>query len=57
MEGVSTNSKGLKSWFEACFSTLQKVGKAFMFPIALLPVAGLLLGIGAAFTQPQMIDV
>ncbi len=57
MEGVSTNSKGLKNWFEACFSTLQKVGKAFMFPIALLPVAGLLLGIGAAFTQPQMIDV
>ena len=56
MEGVSTNSKGLKSWFEACFSTLQKVGKAFMFPIALLPVAGLLLGIGAAFTQPQMIS-
>lgn len=56
MESTSTSNKGLKSWFEACFSTLQKVGKAFMFPIALLPVAGLLLGIGAAFTQPQMIS-
>lgn len=56
MESISTSKKGLKGWFEACFSTLQKVGKAFMFPIALLPVAGLLLGIGAAFTQPQMIS-
>ncbi|MFM1581090.1 PTS transporter subunit EIIC [Helcococcus bovis] len=32
------------------FKYLQKIGKAFMLPIALLPAAGLLLGIGGAFT-------
>ena len=31
------------------FSILQRVGKAFMLPIALLPAAGILLGIGGAF--------
>lgn len=30
------------------FSFLQKIGKALMLPVAVLPVAGLLLGIGAA---------
>ncbi len=30
------------------FGFLQKVGKALMLPVAVLPVAGLLLGIGAA---------
>ncbi len=30
------------------FSNLQKVGQAFMLPVAMLPVAGLLLGIGSA---------
>ncbi|MBQ9784798.1 MAG: PTS transporter subunit EIIC [Clostridia bacterium] len=33
------------------FSVLQRVGRAFMLPIALLPIAGLLLGIGASFTN------
>lgn len=37
------------------FSVLQKIGHSFMLPIALLPFAGLLLGIGASFTNPQMI--
>ena len=32
------------------FEVLQRVGRAFMLPIALLPIAGLLLGIGASFT-------
>jgi glucose PTS system EIICB or EIICBA component len=30
------------------FSFLQKIGKSLMLPVAVLPVAGLLLGIGAA---------
>ena len=30
------------------FGSLQKVGKALMLPVAVLPVAGLLLGIGSA---------
>lgn len=37
------------------FSVLQRIGRSFMFPIALLPVAGLLLGIGSSFTNEQMI--
>ena len=28
------------------FGVLQRVGRSFMLPIAILPVAGLLLGIG-----------
>jgi PTS system D-glucosamine-specific IIC component len=38
------------------FSLLQRIGQSFMFPIAILPVAGLLLGIGASFSNPQMIS-
>ena len=34
--------------FTNAFGFLQKVGKALMLPVAVLPVAGLLLGIGAA---------
>jgi PTS system glucose-specific IIC component len=34
--------------FKLIFSGLQKIGKALMLPVAVLPVAGLLLGIGAA---------
>ncbi|MBS2023239.1 MAG: PTS transporter subunit EIIC, partial [Deltaproteobacteria bacterium] len=34
--------------FKGAFAFLQKVGKALMLPVAVLPVAGLLLGIGAA---------
>lgn len=37
------------------FSVLQRVGRAFMLPIALLPIAGLLLGIGASFTNAEMV--
>lgn len=33
------------------FEILQRVGRAFMLPIALLPIAGLLLGVGASFTN------
>ena len=34
--------------FKNAFAFLQKIGKALMLPVAVLPVAGLLLGIGAA---------
>ncbi|CDY79137.1 PTS system, glucose-specific IIB component / PTS system, glucose-specific IIC component [Caballeronia glathei] len=33
--------------FKHAFGVLQKVGKALMLPVAVLPVAGLLLGLGA----------
>ncbi len=38
------------------FSVLQRVGRSFMLPIALLPVAGLLLGIGSSFTNGAMVS-
>ena len=38
------------------FSVLQRVGRAFMLPIALLPIAGLLLGVGASFTNAAMLE-
>ncbi len=38
------------------FGVLQRVGRSFMLPIAILPVAGLLLGIGGSFTNATMIQ-
>lgn len=46
------NSKG-----GGTFGVLQRVGRSFMFPIALLPVAGLLLGIGSSFSNPTTIEL
>ncbi len=37
------------------FKQLQKLGKAFMLPIAILPAAGLLLGIGGALSNPNTV--
>ena len=50
-KNLSTKTLGKSS----CFSILQWVGQSFMFPIALLPIAGLLLGIGASFSNEKMI--
>lgn len=38
------------------FSVLQSIGRSFMLPVAILPIAGLLLGIGASFTNPTTIQ-
>ncbi|MFD3158041.1 PTS transporter subunit EIIC [Haloimpatiens sp. FM7330] len=38
------------------FKNLQKIGKAFMLPIAILPAAGLLLGIGGALSNPNTVN-
>ena len=38
------------------FGILQRVGRSFMLPIAILPVAGLLLGIGGSFTNETMLE-
>lgn len=45
-----------KKRFSGTFSVLQRVGRAFMLPIALLPIAGLLLGVGASFTNTTMLE-
>ena len=38
------------------FGILQRVGRSFMLPVAVLPIAGLLLGLGASFTNPTTIE-
>ena len=38
------------------FGVLQRVGRSFMLPIAILPVAGLLLGFGGSFTNETMLN-
>ena len=38
------------------FGVLQRIGRSFMLPIAILPVAGLLLGVGSSFTNATMIE-
>jgi len=39
------------------FGYLQRIGKALMVPVAILPAAGLLLGIGAGLQQPTLTQV
>ena len=38
------------------FGVLQRVGRSFMLPIAILPVAGLLLGLGSSITNTTTIE-
>ena len=38
------------------FGVLQRVGRSFMLPIAILPVAGLFLGIGGSLTNETMLE-
>ena len=38
------------------FGVLQRVGRSFMLPIAILPVAGLLLGLGGSLTNETMLE-
>ncbi|MGP4042513.1 glucose-specific PTS transporter subunit IIBC [Gracilibacillus sp. D59] len=38
------------------FGTLQKVGKALMLPVALLPAAGILMAFGTSFAQEQWVE-
>ena len=47
--------KGELKMKDKIFGVLQRVGRSFMLPIALLPVAGLLLGIGSSFTNETML--
>lgn len=39
------------------FGFLQRIGKALMLPVALLPAAGLLLGIGSMFKDPHFLSM
>lgn len=42
--------------FKNLFGTLQKVGKALMLPVAILPAAGILLAFGNALQNPALIS-
>ncbi|WP_144557475.1 glucose-specific PTS transporter subunit IIBC [Shouchella miscanthi] len=42
--------------FKKLFGNLQKIGKALMLPVAMLPVAGLLLGIGVALQMEETLS-
>ncbi|MGG1680078.1 glucose-specific PTS transporter subunit IIBC [Neobacillus sp. NRS-1170] len=43
--------------FKNAFGVLQKVGKALMLPVALLPAAGILLALGAALVNPALLNI
>lgn len=38
------------------FATIQQVGKSFFLPVSVLPIAGLLLGLGSSFTNQTTIE-
>ncbi|MEK3770609.1 glucose-specific PTS transporter subunit IIBC [Paenibacillus sp. FSL R5-0887] len=42
--------------FKKLFGVLQRVGKALMLPVAILPAAGLLLGIGNMLVNPDFLQ-
>ena len=54
-EAVIKNKKRRKEG-GGSFGVLQRIGRAFMLPIALLPIAGLLLGVGASLTNASMLE-
>ncbi|MHC0551671.1 glucose-specific PTS transporter subunit IIBC [Salinicoccus sp. CNSTN-B1] len=43
--------------FKKLFGQLQRIGKALMLPVAILPAAGVMLGIGAAMQTDAMVDL
>jgi glucose PTS system EIICBA or EIICB component len=42
--------------FKKLFGQLQKIGRALMLPVAILPAAGILLGVGTALQNPTLIQ-
>ncbi|MCF0148813.1 MAG: PTS transporter subunit EIIC [Clostridium sp.] len=44
-------------FFKKSFGVLQRIGKAITLPIALLPVAGLLMGIGTLFENQDFLNM
>jgi len=43
--------------FKNLFGILQKVGKALMLPVAILPAAGILLALGNALQNPDLVEI
>ena len=38
------------------FAAFQQLGKVLMTPVMLLPIAGILVGIGSAFTSKNLVE-
>lgn len=49
-------SGGIREMKDKIFGILQRVGRSFMLPIAILPIAGLFLGVGGSFTNETMLE-
>lgn len=47
-EEIANSPNGILKLFHFIFGFLQKIGKSLMLPVSVLPVAGLLLGVGGA---------
>ncbi|WP_296809271.1 PTS transporter subunit EIIC [Thiocapsa sp.] len=52
----------VKAFGSSSFSVLQKIGKALMLPVSVLPVAGILLGVGSSIAgaeglSPLLIEI
>ena len=43
--------------FKKLFGVLQKIGKALMLPVAILPAAGILLAFGNALQNETLLDI
>ena len=43
----------LQSTWDSSFAALQKIGKALMLPVSVLPVAGILLGVGSSIADAE----
>lgn len=35
----------------SAFAVVQQIGKSFFLPVSVLPIAGILLGLGSSFTR------
>ena len=57
MSAATETAPAKQSVWSKAFGYLQRIGKALMVPVAILPAAGLLLGIGAGLQQPTLTEI
>ncbi len=57
MSAATDTAPAKQSVWSKAFGYLQRIGKALMVPVAILPAAGLLLGIGAGLQQPTLTSI
>jgi PTS system D-glucosamine-specific IIC component len=57
MSGAEVTAPARGSLGSRAFGFLQRMGRALMVPVAILPAAGLLLGIGVGLQQPTLVEI